>query len=72
MVLEGLGKTFVIIGVLFIVIGIVFIVGKKLGFGMLPGDIFIKRGNVTFYFPIISSILLSILLTIVLNLIFRH
>lgn len=69
---DGLGRTFILIGLLFILIGIAFIVGKKLGFGMLPGDIVIRKGNVTFYFPLVSGILLSIILTIILNLIFRH
>jgi hypothetical protein len=34
--------------------------------GRLPGDIAIKRGNFTFYFPIVTSIVLSILLTLLL------
>nr|WP_249117728.1 DUF2905 domain-containing protein [Bacillus safensis] len=48
-------------GVLFAV-GLVFqLVGK------LPGDIFVKKGNVTFFFPVITCIVISIVLTILLN-----
>lgn len=48
-------------GVLFAV-GLVFqLVGK------LPGDIFVKKGNVTFFFPVITCIAISIVLTILLN-----
>ena len=35
-------------------------------FGRLPGDFYVRRGNVTFYFPLATSIVLSILLTLIL------
>ncbi|HTW87772.1 MAG TPA: DUF2905 domain-containing protein [Candidatus Binataceae bacterium] len=41
------------------------------GIGRLPGDIYVKRGNFVFYFPIMTSIILSIVLTIVLSLLRR-
>lgn len=47
---------------------IIFIIGFLMQFihlGRLPGDIIIKRGNFTFYFPIVTSILLSVLLTLI-------
>ena len=34
------------------------------GIGRLPGDILVRRGNFTVYFPIVSSILISIALTL--------
>ena len=37
----------------------------------LPGDIIIKKENFTFYFPVVTSILLSVILTVVLYLIGR-
>ncbi|AKP47947.1 MULTISPECIES: DUF2905 domain-containing protein [Bacillus] len=58
--MSGLGKTLMIVG------GIVFLVGFLMQFikiGRLPGDILIKKGNMTFYFPIATSILLSVLLS---------
>ena len=66
--MESLGKTIIIIGVGLVILGFVFLIGGKLGLGKLPGDIFFQKGNVTFYFPIVTSILLSILLSIILNL----
>jgi hypothetical protein len=44
----------------------------KLGLGRLPGDIFIKKGNFTFYFPLVTSIILSLVLTLLANLFFRR
>lgn len=59
-------KLFLTLGVLFIVIGFVWrFIGK------LPGDILIKKGNMTFYFPVVTSILISILLSIILYVIGR-
>lgn len=59
-------RLFLILGVLFIVIGLVWrFIGK------LPGDILIKKGNMTFYFPVVTSILISILLSLILYVIGR-
>lgn len=47
---------------------IIFIIGFLMQFihlGRLPGDIVIKKGNFTFYFPIVTSILISVLLTLI-------
>ena len=38
------------------------------GLGKLPGDIFIQKGHFSFYFPVVTCILLSLILTFVLNL----
>ena len=35
------------------------IVMPKFGLGKLPGDIFIKKGNFTFYFPLATCIIIS-------------
>ena len=66
----GLGKLLLIVGVIFIVVGVAMIYFQKIPFlGKLPGDIFIKKGNFSFYFPIATSILLSIVLTLIFFLI---
>jgi DUF2905 family protein len=39
--------------------------------GRLPGDIYLKRGNFTFYFPLATSILISIIATILFSLMRR-
>lgn len=68
-----LGKIIIFIGLLLVVAGLlVMFSGKFLGLGRLPGDIFIRKGNFTLYFPIVTTILLSILLTIILNIFFRR
>ena len=64
----GLGKMIIIMGLVLVVIGIVIsLIGKWPGegswlgwVGRLPGDIFIKRDNFTFYFPLGTSIIISI------------
>jgi hypothetical protein len=60
-------------GIVVTVLGaLLFFGGKIPGIGRLPGDIFVQRGNFTFYFPLMTAILLSIILTVVLNLFFRR
>ena len=66
--MESFGKIFLAIGITLVIIGIILDVGAKFGLGKLPGDIFIKKGNFTFFFPIVSSIIISIILTLLLNL----
>ena len=69
----SMGKMIVIIGMLLVILGgVLLLLGKIPGVGKLPGDIFVQKGNFTFYFPVVTSILLSILLTFVLNLFFRR
>lgn len=63
------GKLIIICGVVLIIIGGFFIFSPKLPFvGKLPGDIYIKKDGFTFYFPIVTSIIISILLTLLFNL----
>ena len=63
------GKILVVLGVVIVVIGLVVWFGDRIPFlGKLPGDITIKKDNVTFYFPIVTMIVISVILTIILNL----
>ena len=66
--MDSLGKMILTFGIVLVVIGLFMIIGGKFGLGKLPGDIFIRRDNVTFFFPIVSSIIISIILSILLNL----
>ncbi|MEF3255434.1 MAG: DUF2905 domain-containing protein [Deferribacterales bacterium] len=68
---NGIGKFLIFIGLILVLAGIVTTLFGKLGLGKLPGDIFYKKGNFTFYFPIVSSIIISIILTILINIFFR-
>lgn len=67
-----IGRLIIISGIFLVVIGIVMMLFGNIGIPRLPGDIFIKKDNVTFYFPIVTSILLSIILSIILNLFVRR
>lgn len=65
---NSFGKLLIFTGLLLLGIGFfITLAGKILPLGRMPGDIFIKKGNFSFYFPIVSSIILSIVLTIILN-----
>ena len=64
-----IGKLIIIVGFGIIVLGcIVMLLGKFTSLGHLPGDIFIKGEHGSFYFPIVSCILVSIILSFMLNL----
>lgn len=68
--LSNFAKILIILGLVIICIGILLFIFNKIPFlGKLPGDILIKKGNFTFYFPLTTSILISILLSIILTLI---
>jgi hypothetical protein len=69
--MPGIGKMFIILGIILIVVGIAFLFGDKIPYiGKLPGDIYIKKERFSFYFPITTSIIISIILTILFS-IFR-
>jgi len=64
--LTGFGKLLILVGVLCVGIGVLLIVGDKIPwFGKLPGDILVKRGKFTFYFPLATCILISLILSLV-------
>lgn len=68
---ESLGKVMLITGGLIAAGGLLFLLFGYLGLGRLPGDIVVRRENFTFYFPIVTTLVLSIVLTILFNLIKR-
>jgi hypothetical protein len=71
--IQYIGKFLIIFGIVIIAIGgLLLLSGKIPWLGKLPGDIIIQRKNFTFYFPIVTSILLSIILTFVFWLISRR
>ncbi|MGD0930853.1 MAG: DUF2905 domain-containing protein [Candidatus Korobacteraceae bacterium] len=66
--MSDLGRVLVFVGGLLLVIGVGLILAGKvnLPIGRLPGDIVYRGKNTTFYFPLMTSILLSIILSLVL------
>jgi hypothetical protein len=69
--MASLGKTMIFVGVVIIVFGAILVLARLSGGrgGVLPGDIVVRRDHVTFYFPIVTSIVISVVLTLVLWLI---
>ena len=61
-------KILIIIGIILLIVGLSYPYIKKLGLGQLPGDILFKTGNSTFFFPVMTCLIISIILTIIFNL----
>ncbi|HCI54443.1 MAG TPA: DUF2905 domain-containing protein [Bacteroidales bacterium] len=66
--MSQLGKILIVTGVILVIAGlIIYFAADKLSWlGRLPGDIRIEKGNVRFYFPITTMIILSIILSLIL------
>jgi hypothetical protein len=69
-----MGRTLISLGILLVIIGLAVEFVPRLPFriGRLPGDIYVQRHNTTFYFPIVTCILLSVVLSLVMWLINRR
>lgn len=68
-----LGKTLIIIGLAILAAGIVITLAPKIPFfGKLPGDIYYKKDNLVFYFPLATSIVISLIASLVLYLLTRR
>jgi len=68
-----MARTLIIFGIVLIVLGsVLFLFGKVPWFGRLPGDIIIRKSDMTLYFPVASMLLLSVVLTILFNIIGRR
>lgn len=66
------GRILIGLGILCILVGIILIALERfVHLGRLPGDIFVRGEHGSFYFPIVSCILISIILSVILNL-FHH
>jgi hypothetical protein len=67
--MSDLGRFLIVIGVILVIVGAVFLLAPKIPWlGRLPGDISIKRGNFSFYFPLGTCILISVILTLIMYL----
>ena len=67
------GKTLIFFGAVLIAAGVVVsFFGKVPGIGRLPGDIYLRKGSFTFYFPLTTCLLLSLLLTLVFTIFGRR
>jgi Protein of unknown function (DUF2905) len=64
----ALGRMLIAVGVALVVLGALLTLGGKLPvhFGHLPGDIYFRGKHTSFYFPIVTCLILSVVLTLVL------
>jgi hypothetical protein len=65
--LREVGKMLLLLGVLLAAVGAFLMLGPKLPFrlGRLPGDIVYQGRHTTFYFPIVTCVVLSVLITLI-------
>jgi membrane protein implicated in regulation of membrane protease activity len=64
---SGVGRWLVVAGVALVLIGLLAQTGALGWFGRLPGDIRIERPNSSFYFPIVSMLVVSVVLSLLLH-----
>lgn len=70
--MNGVGRTLILAGLVLVAIGaVISLVPRFPWLGRLPGDIYIKRENFSFYFPLATSVIVSLLLSLILWLIRR-
>ena len=70
--MSQLGKLLIIAGCVIFLVGLLFYWHEKIPWlGKLPGDIIIKRKNFSFYFPIVTCLVISLLVSLLLFLINR-
>lgn len=60
-----LSRVLIGLGLVLLAAGLLWPLFAKVGLGRLPGDIVIQRENFTFYFPLMTSIVLSVVLSLV-------
>ncbi|MHB8427485.1 MAG: DUF2905 domain-containing protein [Acidiferrobacterales bacterium] len=59
-------RTLVITGVVLVVAGLMWPWLSRIGFGRLPGDVIIRRGNFRLYFPMTTAVIVSLILNILI------
>ncbi len=64
--MAALGKTLILLGIVIILIGLGLLFAQKIPYiGRLPGDIYVKKENFTFYFPLGTCIVISVILSFI-------
>lgn len=68
-----LGRSLIVIGLVIVAVGLIVTFAPRIPYlGRLPGDIYVRRDNLTFYFPLATSIIISVILSLILYLINRR
>jgi Protein of unknown function (DUF2905) len=60
-----MARFLIVLGLAMLVAGLLWPFLSRIGLGRLPGDIVIERENMTFYFPLMTCLLLSIVFSLV-------
>jgi hypothetical protein len=60
-----MSRFLIVLGLVILAIGVLWPALTRLGLGRLPGDIVVQRGNFSFYFPLVTCIIVSVLLSAV-------
>lgn len=60
-----MARFLIVLGLAFLAVGLLWPYLSRIGLGRLPGDIVIERDNVTFYFPLMTCLLLSLLFSLI-------
>ena len=72
--MNSIGKIIILVGFAVVALGVLLLIlGKfNIPLGRLPGDIYIRKDNFSFYFPVTTSIIVSVILSLILYLISRR
>ncbi|SDR63509.1 Protein of unknown function [Rhizobiales bacterium GAS113] len=62
----AVARFLIVLGLAILLVGLLWPYLSRIGLGRLPGDFVIERDNVTFYFPLMTCLLLSLLFSVVL------
>jgi hypothetical protein len=60
-----MSRFLIVLGLVILALGLLWPILTRLGLGRLPGDIVVQRENFSFYFPLVTCIIVSILLSAV-------
>ena len=70
--MPDLGRALLLVGGVLVALGLLLSLGARLpGVGRLPGDVVYRKGSFTFYFPLVTCILLSVVVTLLLRILKR-
>ncbi|MFH1201835.1 MAG: DUF2905 domain-containing protein [Candidatus Omnitrophota bacterium] len=65
--INQIAKLLIVLGLFLVILGaVIYIVSKIPGAGKLPGDILITKKNFTFYFPLVTCLLISLILSLIM------
>jgi DUF2905 family protein len=60
-----MARTLIVLGLVILLVGLLWPYLSRIGLGRLPGDIVIERENMTFYFPLMTCLLVSVVLSLI-------